>query len=319
MDIESVIKQHLDSDDTVEITQLAGDASTRCYYRVNQNDSNIIACWSEMPEGEETFKNFLELNKVFRDHQVPVPEVLSSDINKGVIIQQDLGGVSLNDLFISEGAQVEYLEEAIDNLTLIHKIPISDYQDRFFTKLKFDRAKFTFELNITLEFFIEKHLGFKNAGEWSKAFEVLFKRILDEDKMVLVHRDYHSKNIMVKEGKQFVIDFQDARLGYPQYDLSSLLEDCYFKIPNNIKQKMIDYYLNKMNIPVKTFQKDYDYIAIQRILKALGTFAMMKYKRGKSNYLPYIPYAVENVKAICEKHKELYGLIGLLEEIKIES
>ncbi|MDH5581378.1 MAG: phosphotransferase [Bdellovibrionales bacterium] len=319
MDVEDLIKDHLGVDKNIEIIQLAGDASTRCYYRVDNNGQSLIACWSEMPEGEETFRNFLGLQEIFKSHMVPVPEVLSFDIEKGIIIQQDLGGNSLNDLLLSDGPRKKYLEQAIDNLIMIHKIPVSQYQDKAFTKLKFDRAKFTFELNMTIEFFVEKYLGLSDRGTWSKSFEPLFERILDEDKMVLVHRDYHSKNIMVYEDKQFIIDFQEARLGYPQYDLSSFLEDCYYKFPSEIKEEMISYYQKKMDIEKKNFRKDYDFSAVQRILKALGTFTMMKYKRGKDNYLPYIPYAVDNLKSICEKHKELNGLSRLLEELKIES
>lgn len=131
---------------------------------------------------------------------------------------------------------------------------------------------------------------------------------LSNEPRALVHRDYHSRNLMIINGEQVVIDFQDARMGTPLYDLVSLLEDCYYQINTENKTKLIDYYFQtyfKKFDSSKTFEQFkelYDFMAIQRVFKAIGSFAYIYADRKDLRYIKYIGYAFEKVRSIMLKH-----------------
>ena len=142
--------------------------------------------------------------------------------------------------------------------------------------------------------------------------------------MVVCHRDYHSRNIMVVNEEVVVIDFQDARMGLPQYDLVSLLEDCYYKVSRDNKHdlKMIywDNFLQK-NCPQESkeeYLRLYDLMTIQRTFKALGSFAYIYKNRNDIRYLKYIGYAFENLRDVLFRYDEFRDLRVCLSEIYYE-
>ncbi len=317
MDKVMIIKEHLNLGDDGKIIPLAGDASSRKYYRIQKGKSSLVACWGDPNEVTPTHQNFMELQKVLYQNQIPVPLLISSDLEKGILIQQDLGDQSL----FHKGVKKEDLEMAIDYMIAIHSIDLNPYSKSSFATLSFDREKLSYELDLTTEYFLNQYMKIEDLGRWRNSFEEFLPALLDSSKMVLVHRDYHSKNIMVHQNKLYIIDFQDARLGYPQYDLCSLLEDCYVKYESKTKEEMIEYYYKESNQKedFNTFKKNYDLMAIQRILKALGTFTMMKFLRRNEDYLQYIPYALTNLKEIVSRNPELIELNELVGELSLEA
>jgi len=132
--------------------------------------------------------------------------------------------------------------------------------------------------------------------------------------MVPCHRDYHSRNIMNHKNQLYMIDFQDIRWGIPQYDLASLLHDCYFSLTQDERNYLLDYYWDKNKEKIKGFNDKeeffyyYDLIAIQRIFKAIGSFCFIFIDFKRMNYLQYIGTAMENLKRILLKHDDLNEL-----------
>ena len=198
-------------------------------------------------------------------------------------------------------------------MAAIHNVDVVKYKDEFFTKIAFDTEKLYSEMEFTKKYFLKIYLGLDVT---TAPIEALYKRLygmcsmLSNEPRVLVHRGYHSRNLMIKNNEQVVIDFQDARMGTPLYDLVSLLEDCYYQLDNSNKEKLIHYYFNeyfKKVDPHKTleqFMYIYDMMAIQRVFKAIGSFAYIYADRKDLRYVKYIGFAVEKVRAIMLSHED---------------
>ncbi|MFN8369377.1 MAG: phosphotransferase [Bacteriovoracaceae bacterium] len=305
------------------IVHLSGDASTRQYFRVvTSNDSYIICQDAPFLENEASHP-FLQNQKILKDNNFLVPEIYFSDLSKGLILQEDLGDISLikyNNQFNDTLKEYENYKKCVDTLVDFHKIDSSKNSKKLFTNLYFDKEKYFFEINMTLEYFFKNLMkNERNNILIRKEFEKIVDPIVAK-KMIYTHRDFHSRNIMVKNGKFYLIDFQDARMGIPQYDLVSLLEDCYFSIENKNKDKLIEYYFEicskKMSDQSREeFLKLYDYMAIERVFKAIGSFAYIYFSKKDLRYIRYIGFGMEKIRNILNKHSELANLRSLIFEI----
>ncbi len=301
-----------------EIVALTGDASTRRYYRVVTDSNSYVSCLSE-PRKEDYESDFLNVYNVFEMQGVRVPKIHDHNIKKGYFLQEDLGNITLLShvsLIQDEYEIYETYKKIIDILIKIHSIPAN--KDYSWGRLKFDHEKLMFEMNFTKEHFLRSFLKVELTNEEEELYERQFGQIITElskEEMVLCHRDFHSRNIMMKNGEPVVIDFQDARQGIVQYDLVSMLEDCYFQLsPKNIK-KLKNYYIentNNLNQSREDFERLYDLMTIQRIFKAIGSFAYINEDRGDSRYLKYIGFAMEKLRNKLKKYPEYRSLFNLI-------
>lgn len=314
---KKTISKHLLKDDVVEnIEKLTGDASTRKYYRIWTSSTSYVACLDAPTADLNDEPTFLKLQRVLHSENVRVPLILDKDLGTGYILEEDLG----DSTFLKEISQISNKEEefkfykdAVDLMATIHKVDIGKYEKESFAKLAFDTEKLFAEMEFTKKYFLKMFLGLDVA---TPAIEALYKKLYDmcymlsNEPRVLVHRDYHSRNLMIKKGEQIVIDFQDARMGTPLYDLVSLLEDCYYQLDDNNKKTLITYYYNtyfKKIDPSKSFEQFmyvYDMMAIQRVFKAIGSFAYIYADRKDLRYVKYIGYAFEKVRALMLSHEE---------------
>lgn len=312
---KKTIYKNLLNDDAIEnVEKLTGDASTRKYYRIWTTNKSYVACLDNPTTGANEEPTFLKLQRVLHSENVRVPLIHDKELSTGYILEEDLGDVT----FLKDISHIENLEEeynfyikAIDLMASIHKIDIKKYEGETFTKLAFDTEKLYQEMEFTKKYFLKAYLGLDvESPEVTKLYKKLFKmcETLSNEPRALVHRDYHSRNLMIINGEQVVIDFQDARMGTPLYDLVSLLEDCYYQINNDNKTKLIDYYFQtyfKKFDSSKTFEQFkelYDFMAIQRVFKAIGSFAYIYADRKDLRYIKYIGYAFEKVRSIMLKH-----------------
>jgi aminoglycoside/choline kinase family phosphotransferase len=195
----------------------------------------------------------------------------------------------------------------------IHRVDVKKFPNTPFCTLAFDTEKLYQEMEFTKKYFLKMLMG---LDVQSSSIETLYKKLYDvcfeisNEPRVLVHRDYHSRNLMIKNGEQIVIDFQDARMGTPLYDLVSLLEDCYYQLEAENKDKLIKYYYNTYFKTIDSqksyeqFIRLYDLMAIQRVYKAIGSFAYIYADRKDIRYLKYIGYAFEKVRNIMFKYDE---------------
>lgn len=308
--IKELLSPHLTND--FEVEALTGDASLRNYYRASTKDKSYIVCVGVPSEVKEAHENFIILTKVFLENGVRVPSIITHDVDKGFILQEDLGDIFLNVKGINK---IDYVD-AIDQMIKIHQIDWKKYQNENFSKLMFDREKLFFEINMTKTYLLGKLFNRNDLEKVDSIFEKILRPITDEKKMVLVHRDYHSRNIMIHNKLQYVIDYQDARRGIGQYDLCSLLEDCYIDMPLELKEELKeDYFLKMGKTSKEEWMRDYDYMAIQRVFKALGTFAYMKFERSNENYLQYIPGALKNLIRLLAPYDELKELQTIMKEV----
>lgn len=314
--LKKTIQKNLLSDDhIVNVEKLTGDASTRKYYRIwTSKDSYVVCLDNPTPEGNDE-PTFLKLQRVLHNEKVRVPLVYDRELSTGYILEEDLGDIT----FLKEIAKINTLKDekdfyikAIDLMASIHKIDVSKYTGESFTKLAFDTEKLFAEMEFTKKYFLKSYLGLDVT---SPEVEVLYTKlyemcvVLSNEPRALVHRDYHSRNLMIKNGEQVVIDFQDARMGTPLYDLVSLLEDCYYQIDEVNKKQLIEYYYStyfKQFDSGKSFEQFkyiYDLMAIQRVFKAIGSFAYIYADRKDLRYIKYIGYAFEKVRGIMLNHE----------------
>jgi aminoglycoside/choline kinase family phosphotransferase len=313
---KKTIHKNLLNDDIIEnVEKLTGDASTRKYYRIWTKKKSYVACLDNPSIDDHEEPTFLKLQKVLHDENVRVPLILDKELSTGYILEEDLGDIT----FLKEIAQINSLKDeydfytkAIDLMQSIHKIDINKYKNEEFTKLAFDTEKLYAEMEFTKKYFLKMYLGLDvSTAPIEKLFARLYEMCLtiSNEPRTLVHRDYHSRNLMIKDGEQIVIDFQDARMGTPLYDLVSLLEDCYYQIDELNKKKLIEYYY-KMYFQkfdstknFEQFKSLYDMMAIQRVFKAIGSFAYIYADRKDLRYIKYIGYAFEKVRSIMLNHE----------------
>jgi len=295
------------------VEKLTGDASTRRYYRVYSEGVSYVACL-DTPNSENTENNFLTLQRVLNDEGVRVPKIIDRDLTKGYILQEDLGDATfLKELPpMSELEEFDFYKSAIDLVAKIHLIDTNKYGAEKFTQLSFDFEKLFSEMEFSKKFFLHRFLGVNpESMEVKKLYLELGKicRDLEQLPRVLVHRDYHSRNLMIKNKEQVVIDFQDARMGTPLYDIASLLDDCYYQLVPENKLKLQKYYydLYYSKVTTETFEqfvRHYDLMTIQRVYKAIGSFAYIYADRSDLRYVKYIGFAFEKLRSVLMKYPE---------------
>lgn len=313
---KKTIHKNLLNDDIVEnIEKLTGDASTRKYYRIWTTKKSYVACLDNPTTDGQDEPSFLKLQKILNDEQVRVPQIYDRELSTGYILEEDLGDVTfLKDIaqVSSVGDEFIYYKKAIDLMSSIHQIDTSKYSNEAFTKLAFDTEKLYAEMEFTKKYFLKMYLGLDVSSQsieilYKKLYEMCFK--ISNEPRTLVHRDYHSRNLMIKDGEQIVIDFQDARMGTPLYDLVSLLEDCYYQLNEGNKEKLIKYYYENYFKKFDSkksfieFKELYDMMAIQRVFKAIGSFAYIYADRKDLRYIKYIGYAFEKVRCLMMSHE----------------
>lgn len=283
-----------------ECLQLAGDASTRKYYRV-VHDSQSLVLMSWEPFGDPNSYPFLNVQAHFAKMDVRVPKVVALDPSLGVVLLEDLGDLTLERKFWENQNQelaLPFYQQAVDEIVKIHFLASKPVQPpSVCQQIQFDTAKFMWEMNYAREHFLEKVGGVKLSDKDQKTLQAEFTDIcetLDKQPKFVCHRDYHSRNLMLKLGRIYVIDFQDARLGPVQYDLVSLVHDSYVNLSSESIRAIIKDYTAKAAAtgPRGAIRPDFDEIfqvqTIQRCFKACGSFASFYNMRNDTRYLKYI-------------------------------
>lgn len=305
-DINAFIAEKIGTPD-FEVLQLAGDASTRKYYRVVFADqSRVLMSWE--PFGDPLNYPFLNVLSHFAKVDVRVPRVEGVGPELGVVLLEDLGDLTLERKFWENQNQdqaLPFYAQTIDELIKIHFLasrPVAP--PSICQQIQFDTAKFMWEMNYAREHFLEKVGGINASDKDARALQEEFHRIcdaLDRQPKYVCHRDYHSRNVMLKHGRVRVIDFQDARLGPIQYDLVSLVHDSYVALsPASIARIKQDY-VDKARAagPAGVIRPDFDEIfhlqLIQRCFKACGSFASFLNARNDTRYLKYLKPTVNLV------------------------
>ncbi|MBF0401271.1 MAG: phosphotransferase [Magnetococcales bacterium] len=302
------------------LTRVAGDASFRCYYRVETAQDRFILM--DAPPDKEDSAPFLDIARFLGRHAVPVPQVIHARLEQGYLLLQDFGDVTFLEALRQNVDPKPLYRAAIHTLLEIQATPIDG--SCIAHHRPFDREMLRRELALFTDWYIEKIRETPISDADRQQFETLFTCLLDkilQQPTVFVHRDYHSRNLMWQQGEIGVLDFQDAVVGPITYDLASLLRDCYVAWPADFRAEMIALWLEGARVRLgytphdpHSFQQDFDWMAIQRNLKAIGIFGRLSRRDGKHGYLNDIPRTMGYVRETLSRYPALQGLDQLIEK-----
>ncbi len=293
---------------------LTPDASTREYFRVEWNGKPAIACvYGEAFKASE--HSYLDVTALFLSENLPVAKIYEFDENLGVVVQEDFGDTILRD-FLRDGdaaTRDEFTNRAIRLIARIQSItPVAFERNSIASRLKFDEEKLVWELNFFKTHYFETYRRTKLSSEDDKALTAEFvelARALEARARVLCHRDFHAANLMLdRENRLRIIDHQDARIGAASYDLVSLFLDRVLEMPApdwlDAKKKFFLAEREKLGLKTidwKDFDEEFQLQAVQRCLKAIGTFSFQSIVRGKTHFIPYIEPMLLIVLQAAEK------------------
>ena len=296
-----------------ELQNVVGDASLRRYFRLIYSQTSDIVV--DIPPSYESCVPFVIIARALKAHAVNTPEIKAVNEAAGFVLMEDFGDVRYQDALTLQTVNALYAK-ACDTLYIIHRIPdIPDY-----SLTRFDANVMLRQLNHFKTWFLEKLLNISPDPFLDKTFELLVNHAASQPQ-VLIHGDYHSRNLMYCDNKEIgVLDFQDAAIGPVTYDLVSLLRDCYIDWPAaNVERWVLNFYQGLVernlidSVGERQFVHWFDWMGVQRHLKAIFIFARKFVAEGDDTYLGYIPRALGYVQYVCQKYSELYSLADFLE------
>jgi aminoglycoside/choline kinase family phosphotransferase len=311
-----------------KVVPLTGDASDRRYFRVLLRDEPALVLAVHPGPIDFDALPFVNVTKLLSEMPVPVPRILGHSDQLGIIALQDLGDVTLQaHLGAASPAQHAALyRQAVSFIDTLQRrgaeLASPDYIPY---NIAFDVEKLTWELQFFTRHFLEAYRGAQLSAGSREALAGEFAAIAEElasEPRVLCHRDYHSRNLMLHDGSLYIIDFQDARMGPDTYDLVSLLRDSYVDFTEAQVDAFIAFFLalrsgrpegEGLSDP-KEFRRRFDLMALQRNLKALGTFGFQTTSRQNTVYIQYIPRTLNSARANLMRYPRFARLTTLLAE-----
>ena len=316
-DRENALKEWLTNtlnSSTFILQALTSDASFRKYYRVQCNGISQIVM--DAPPDKEGLNAFIHIAQVLSKSGVLTPEILAQDLQQGFLLLSDFGDKLLLDCLNSTSCD-KYYNEATNVLLKIQQCPIDDPM-----LPSFDQKFMLQEMNLCSEWFFKRYLSLKLSDTEHELFNNTIKEIasaLAQLPQVFMHRDYHSRNIMMVNKQQMaVIDFQDAVRGPVAYDLVSLLKDCYISWPRTKVLEWVELYYRRCphvsDYSLKEFIHAFDLCGLQRHLKVLGIFSRLKLRDNKPGYLKDLPLTLKYVLDCSEIYEEFRPLNNLLQK-----
>ena len=304
----------------IELTPASGDASFRRYFRVQQGDVSYILM--DAPPDKEDCRSFIHVSELLLGLGLHVPEILARNLEQGFLLLSDLGSrLYLDEL--NEDTVGRLYGDALGALAAIQSCD----PDHSSLPL-YDRELLLFEMSLFRDWLIGTHLNIRLDRSQQHDLQIGCEILADsalQQVMVCVHRDFHSRNLMVSAyHNPGILDYQDAVIGPVTYDLVSLLRDCYISWP---RQRVEDWLMGYFELAQQTgifrqgqvneqqFLKWFDWMGVQRHLKAAGIFARLNHRDGKPGYLDDIPRTLGYVTDVCSRYSELSELGSLTENV----
>lgn len=298
----------------------SSDASFRRYFRLQFDQRSLIAM--DAPPPQEDCGPFVGIARAFGDIGVHVPEILAQDLARGFVLMSDLG----TRLYLAElnESNVERLYgDALGALVVLQACGPGNYDIP-----PYDEALLRRELALFSDWYLQRHLDWRPNPAQAKALagvcDALVANALAQPQ-VCVHRDYHSRNLLVTaDHNPGVLDFQDAVMGPVTYDVVSLLRDCYIAWP---RERVEDWALGFHDLALQSgilrdqdperFLRWFDLMGVQRHLKATGIFARLHHRDGKPRYLDDVPRTVAYVREVAARYSCLAPLRDLLAQLAV--
>jgi aminoglycoside/choline kinase family phosphotransferase len=295
----------------------SADASFRRYFRVTFSDGTLIAM--DAPPPQEDCAPFVHVAGLFAASGAHVPEILAQDLAQGFLLLSDLGSTTYLQALNDDADNTNRLYR--DAVAALVKIQLASQAN---VLPDYDETLLLRELNLFPEWYLDRHLHVVPGAAQKAELDRIFQRIVQNNlaqPRVFVHRDYHSRNLMVTTPNPGIIDFQDAVYGPITYDLVSLFKDAYISWD---EERILDWLIRyweqarKLGLPVggdfADFYRDFEWMGVQRHIKVLGIFSRLNYRDGKSDYLAHLPLVEDYLRKACERYRELHPLLTLLDE-----
>ena len=305
------------------MTPLTGDASDRRYYRVAPASQPSFVLALHAGPFDPAALPFVNVAALFDAIGVPIPRILDRAGDLGILALEDLGDVTLQGHLhvVSDGERDELYARAVEYIAIVQSRGRDQDPSAFLPYgLAFDEAKLMWEMDFFITHFLEAYRGVtlsaSSRSVLTQELRALVRELAAEPR-VLCHRDYHSRNLMVHRGRLFVIDFQDARMGPDTYDLVSLLRDSYVDLPELLVDRSIAAFAASRPAGSSSepeFRRRFDVMALQRNLKALGTFGFQATSRGNPAYARYVPRTLVHVQRNLERTPRFARLREVLAE-----
>jgi aminoglycoside/choline kinase family phosphotransferase len=306
----------------ITLTMVSGDASFRRYFRTRLDGKTLIAV--DAPPELEDNPRFVSIARLFQDAGVRTPEVVAADFQQGFMLLDDLGDeLYLDSLLAAQqdhnlALADELYRKAIDTLISLQQGVDKGKLDPY------DRDQLHNEMALFDQWFCSQLLGLNLNASEQQLIEATYQLLEDEalrQPAVAVHRDYHSRNLMIINPGPGVIDFQDAVAGPYTYDLVSLLRDCYIRWPDEQVLAWARYYQQQAEelgiIPAQDFaslQRDMDLMGLQRHLKVMGIFSRLSLRDKKPRYLADIPLVIDYFRDVAAVHPELSDFVDWFQQ-----
>ncbi len=302
----------------VRVVPLTGDASDRRYFRAIARDGSSFVLAVHAGAIEAATLPFVNVARLFEMMPLPVPSILGHSDALGVLALQDLGDVTLQAHLgaVSADDHAAAYREAVTLIEVMQRRGAELAHDRWLPyRQAFDVEKLTWELNFFVRHFLEAYRGIMLSTAERAVLDEEWASITNElaaEARVLCHRDYHSRNLMQHGGRLYVIDFQDARMGPDTYDLVSLLRDSYIDLSDAQVDELIDHYLSLRTNADPDFRRRFDLMAVQRNIKALGTFGFQTTTRSNPVYIQYMPRTLRYLRQNLQKYSRFARLHEVL-------
>ena len=301
----------------------SSDASFRRYFRLQAAAGSLIVM--DAPPPMENVRPFVRIAALLAGGGVQVPQVLEQDVEQGFLLLSDLGHTTYLQAITAQPERADGLmRSALDALVTLQQI------DGAGVVPAYDAALLQRELDLFPEWFVQRHHSHALTDAQRAALQGIFAALIANNlaqPQVLVHRDWHSRNLMVTpERNPGVLDFQDAVIGPITYDLVSLLRDAYIAWP---EEQQLDWAIRywerarKAGLPVAAdaadFYRDLDWMGLQRALKVLGIFARLHHRDGKAQYLGDLPVVLQHTRLVAARYGAFKPLLQLLDQIEQRS
>ena len=296
----------------------SADASFRRYFRVTDDSKSWIAM--DAPPEKETLEPFIDVTERLLQVSVNAPKIYQRSLDKGFLLLGDLGNTPYLSALSNDQADSLY-KDAFEALLKIQTADTTDLP-------AYDEVLLQQEMSLMPEWFLSKHFDISLSDTEKQSLQSVFDQLIEmatQQPQVFVHRDYHSRNLMVtEENNPGVIDYQDAVLGPVCYDLVSLLRDCYIAWPEHQVREWVGTFQAMSfkhdlipEIDEATFQQWFDWIGLQRHIKVLGIFARLNHRDGKAHYLEDLPLTLSYVLSVAAKYPEMKPLLDIFNKYDI--
>ena len=297
----------------------SADASFRRYFRVSLPERSLIVM--DAPPEHEDCRPFIHVAQLFGQAGANVPQVLAQDLQQGFLLLSDLGSTT----YLAAMKQDEAVADPLYRSAAAELVKIQ-LASRPGELPEYDQALLLREMQLFPDWYVSKHLRTELSASQAESLNTVFSQLLRNNlaqPKVYVHRDYHSRNLMVTDSEPGVLDFQDAVYGPVTYDLVSLLKDAYISWD---EERVLDWLIRyweqarKASLPVSgdfaEFYRDFEWMGAQRHIKVLGIFARLYHRDGKDGYLKDMPLVMTYLRKACERYGELHPLLKLLDELE---